>query len=208
MGLNVLGDYTKQNIIKDKTAVEAGYVNNKDDSGGETNHGITAKLAAYYEKWLRNQFQWDGTMRNLSVEMAYWVYDTEFWAKIRGDELHQRHPLIADKVFDVAINCGSTVAITHLQEILTANNNRGKLYPDLKPDGAIGKLTFSALDSYISIRKTEGIQRLLCALLAEQGHYYLDLVKRREKDEEFYYGWTGRVARDMGHYAKLIGIAI
>ena len=34
-----LSDFTKDFIIRRAVAVEAGYVNDPDDSGGETNHG-------------------------------------------------------------------------------------------------------------------------------------------------------------------------
>lgn len=32
-----------------------------------------------------------------------------------------------------------------------------------------------------------------------------DLTRRRVKDEEFYYGWAGRVTRDVGIYSRLLG---
>lgn len=200
-----LAQYDSRTIIRDKTQVEGGYVNRKNDSGGETNHGITAALANDYKDKLKTQFNWDGTMAGLSKEMAYWLYETHFWRRINGDELVKRHPLIADKLFDMAINMGVSQAVIYLQYVLNANNNQGKLWGELVVDGGLGKNTLTVLDKFIRLRKNEGIQRLLCALLCEQGHHYLDLTRRRVKDEEFYYGWAGRVTRDVGIYNRLLG---
>lgn len=200
-----LSQYNCRSIIEDKTNVEGGYVNNKKDSGGETNHGITAALANDYKDKLEKHFNWNGKMINLTKEMAFWLYETHFWNRINGDELLKRHPLIADKIFDMAINMGVTQAVIYLQYILNANNNLAKLYPDLVVDGGLGPNTLKALDAFIRIRKVEGIHRLLCTLLCEQGHHYLDLTRRRVKDEEFYYGWAGRVTRDVGIYSRLLG---
>jgi lysozyme family protein len=204
--MNKLSDFTKTNIIRDKTAVEGGYVKNVNDSGGETNHGITAALANDYRQQLVNLYSWNGKMINLSVTMAYYLYETHFWKRLYCDDLVKRHPLFADKLFDMAINMGATTAATYFQQILNANNNRGALYADLKVDGFIGPATLRALDAYLRNRGKEGINRALCALLAEQGHHYLNLVQMRAKDEEFYYGWAGRVSRDMGIYVNVLGI--
>lgn len=204
--MNKLSDFTKKNIIADKTGVEGGYVKNVNDSGGETNHGITAALANDYKTQLVNLYSWDGTMINLSLTMAYWLYETHFWKRLYCDDLVKRHPLFADKLFDMAINMGATTAGTYFQQVLNANNNQGTLYADLKVDGYLGPTTLKALDAYIAKRGAEGVNRALCALLAEQGHHYLNLVQARVKDEEFYYGWAGRVSRDMLIYMNILGV--
>ncbi len=49
-------------------------------------------------------------------------------------------------------------------------NMRGKLYPDLIPDGAIGPRTITALKGYLSARGKEGEQVLLRALNCSRGH--------------------------------------
>ena len=46
---NKLTDYNAVTIIADKTGVEGGYVNNPNDLGRETNHGITIALATDYK---------------------------------------------------------------------------------------------------------------------------------------------------------------
>lgn len=202
--MNKLEDFTKVNIIKDKTGVEGGYVNHKADRGGETNHGITRALADDYKEKLVALFRWDGTMMNLSEEMAFWLYDTHFWKRMKGDELLAIHPLIADKCFDVCINSGVTQGIKNLQLVLNLNNNSQKLYSDVGVDGLIGRATLQALASYVRLRGSEGIERLIVMLLAEQGGFYSRITQNREANEAFYYGWAGRVARDMKIYSKIL----
>lgn len=202
---NTIADYTRVNIITDKTGVEGGYVKDPSDSGGETNFGCTKALCDEYSTQLKQLFNWDGKMINLTKEMAFWLYTTHFWKRMGGDDLLAVHPLIADKMFDFAINSGVTTAVSALQTILNLNNNNGALYPDLaKIDGGYGALTSAALKAYVKARGKEGIERLLVALLAYQGDNFKDIAIRRSKDEKFYYGWLGRVTRDVKIYSKLL----
>ncbi len=202
-----VSDYTCNSIIDDKTAIEAGYVNNPNDRGGETNFGITIALATFYKSDLVKRFGWNGRMVNLTKQMAYWLYKVEFWDKIKGDELLQRHPLIADKMFDFSINAGKKAAVEILQTYLTISNRQGKLYPDCEVDGAIGKDTLTTLDAYIKARGEEGIARLLFAFICEQGSHYNDITVSRMKNEEFIYGWYGRAQEDMIEYNRVLGLA-
>lgn len=205
--LSKLADYNRVSIITDKTGVEGGYVDDPNDSGGETNHGITVGLANQYKAELTSQFNWDGTMRNLSLDMAMWLYTTHFWNKMRLDDVLAVHPLIADKLFDIGINTGKVAAVKMIQVQLNLLNYHGKFWPDMVVDGGLGTITIKALQAFASRRGNEGISRLLIGLLSDQGAYYRDLTLRREKDEDFYFGWLGRVTRDVGHYAVLLGIA-
>lgn len=203
MPLIKLTDYSRDFIIRDKTAVESGYVNNTNDSGGETNHGITSALAQQYKSQLVAQFGWDGTMRNLSTQMAYWLYKVEFWDKMKLDEVLKRHPLIADRMFDFGINAGKTAAVKFCQRYLNVMNNQGTLYKDIVADGAMGPGTLAALDAYIGKRGLDGVKRYLSGVFGLQTAYYIELAEKRVKDETFSYGWQGRVLNEQERYAKL-----
>lgn len=198
-----LSDFNWKFVIQDKTAVEAGYVNDKTDSGGETNHGITKALAEQYTTALKTQFKWDGTMRNLSTDMAYYLYKTHFWDKMRLDDVLKRSAFLADRLFDFGINAGKAAPITRLQRILNVMNNSGTYYKDIKADGGMGDLTLGALDAYIAKRGKEGIDILIDQMFNMQGAYYVELAERREKDEKFVYGWSGRVRRERRRYEAI-----
>lgn len=198
-----LTDFNRDVIITRYTAIEGGYVNDPKDLGGETNHGITVGLARQYEAELIKRFNWDRTMRNLSKEMANWLYVTEFWNKLYGDRLFKVHPLIADKVFDISINAGKTRGVRFLQEYLNVNNNEQKLYADLVADGWMGDKTFKAIDAYIKARGNEGLKLMLHSLIARQTAYYIDISMGREANERFSYGWITRSYQTAMEYQKL-----
>lgn len=198
-----LADFNKAFIIKRYTAIEAGWVNDPNDLGKETNHGITIALATEYKGELVKRFGWDGTMRNLSKAMAFWLYEVEFWNKMLLDRVLAIHPLIADKMFDVGINAGKSRAVSHLQEFLNVNNNEGKLYVDLIVDGGMGNKTFDALASYIKVRGTQGLKVLLHCLIGRQTAHYWDISVGRVKNERFTFGWFVRSYDSAEEYQRL-----
>ncbi len=98
---------------------EGGYVNNPNDTGGETNFGISKR--AYP----------DLNIAELSVETAQEIYKRDFWDKVKGDKLPEGLDLM---VFDFAVNAGVSRASKVLQKILGA-----------KQDGIIGSKTLNLL---------------------------------------------------------------
>lgn len=198
-----LTDFTCPVIISRYCAIEAGYVNDPLDLGGETNHGITKKLAQQYTTELIKRFGWDKTMKGLSKEMAMFLYKIEFWDKLRCDDLLTVNPLVCDKMFDIAINAGKTRATIFLQEFLNVNNNQQKLWADLTADGGMGNITLGALASYIKNRGQDGLKRLLHALISRQTTYYLDISQGREQNERFTYGWIDRAYTSARTYSEM-----
>lgn len=97
---------------------EGGYVNDPNDSGGETKYGISARSFP------------DLDIKNLTKEQAISIYKKEYWDKIQGDKLPYR---IALQVFDMAVNAGVSVAVKMLQEIAGTYK-----------DGVVGKKTLDA----------------------------------------------------------------
>lgn len=196
-------DFTCEFIIRDKTSIEAGYVDDPDDSGGITNHGITKTLADQYKTTLKTKFGWDGNMRNLTTEMAFFIYKTHFWDKMKLDEVMKRSVFLADRLFDLGINAGKTVAVKNLQRYLNVMNNRQTYWKDIDADGAMGPKSLAALDAYIAKRGATGKDYLIDAMLDMQSTYYIELAERREKDEKFIYGWQARKRRERKRYEAI-----
>lgn len=196
-------DFTCEFIIRDKTDVEGGYVDDPDDNGKCTNHGITQALANQYKTTLKTKFGWDGNMRNLTTEMAFFIYKTHFWDKMKLDDVMKRSVFLADRLFDLGINAGKTVPVKNLQRYLNVMNNRQTYWKDIDADGAMGPKTLAALDAYIAKRGATGKDYLIDAMLDMQSTYYIELAERREKDEKFIYGWQARKRRERKRYEAI-----
>lgn len=194
---------TKWDIIKDKTGVEAGYVNHPDDKGGPTNFGITQTTAREY-KHLWSKYSWDGNMRTLPLNLALEIYDLGWWKAMKLDEVFSLSPDLAERMFDFGINAGRANAGKALQRVLNVLNKKGTLYKDISVDGSIGPGTISALTACIKSSK-ETVLNLELAMFGMQTYHYIDISEKREDNESFTNGWLNRVRRDAKIYwTKLI----
>jgi lysozyme family protein len=110
-----------------KTAVlltlvhEGGYVNNKNDSGGETNMGITAKDMP------------GQNMRDLTVEQATTYYSEHYWKPLYSQIADQN---IAAKLFDMGVLFGVGSAVKVLQTVMK-----------LVVDGNFGPVSLAAVNA-------------------------------------------------------------
>ena len=160
---------------------EGGYVDNPDDSGGKTNHGITERVA-------RNH-GFIGRMRDLTAENARQIAKSAYWDVMKLDSVDAVSHDIAKELFDTGFNTGPEQAAIFLQRSLNALNRGGKDYPDVLVDGDLGGKTLHALRAYLSGRWGHGEEVMLKALNSLQGAFYIELVERRAKDETFLFGW-------------------
>ena len=161
--------------------IEGGYVNNQNDSGGETNWGVTIAVA--------REEGYTGRIQDMTRDQAKSIYLRRYWVKPHFADVGARSQSIASELFDTGINCGTATASMMLQRVLNVMNNQGAFYGDLKVDGAIGPATLTALDRFLAKRGKEGESVFLKSLNCLQGERYIDLAERRQKDESFVYGW-------------------
>ena len=161
--------------------LEGKYSNNPNDTGGETMWGITKALAVHYG--------YSKPMRDMPVSIAKHIYKNEFWDKLRLEDIAKMSPELAVEMFDTAVNMGGAMAVMFLQTCLNSFNRQGKLYSDIKEDGAIGKTTLDTLHKYFASRGAKGANVMLKAMNCLQGARYIELGRRREANEEFTFGW-------------------
>jgi lysozyme family protein len=83
---------------------EGGYVNHPDDPGGETNFGITVKVARING--------YEGLMRDIPMDVVRVIYRKDYWIPCRCEELPDDLRLA---VFDAAVNSGVRRSIQWLQ---------------------------------------------------------------------------------------------
>jgi len=113
---------------------EGGFVDNKADPGGATNHGISLRYArsqgAMFDLDRDGDVDRDDILL-VNPAFAAQVYRDWFWADVRGDQLP---PGVNLAVFDFAVNSGPMRAIRALQAAI-----------GVETDGYIGPKTLAAV---------------------------------------------------------------
>ena len=102
---------------------EGGYVNHPHDPGGETNWGITKRVAM--------EQGYTGRMRDLTRGQAKAIYKLAYWDRAKAD---QYDPAIGFQLFDAAVNHGIGNAIRMLQRAVGSAD-----------DGIVGPATLRAI---------------------------------------------------------------
>ncbi len=135
-------------IIDNTIGKEGRYSNHPSDLGGPTKWGITEKVA--------RANGYTGDMRDLPRREAVRIYRQEYLINPGFDRVMLLSEAIAEELFDTGVNMGVVIAGGFLQRALNAFNQQGKLYPDLKPDGVVGKNTRNALAACLKHRGRDG----------------------------------------------------
>lgn len=169
-------------IIEEVIRLEKGFVDDPQDSGGATNWGITEEVA-------RDE-GWHGPMEDLPRQFAKEIYYRRYVVNPGYASILPICPEVAAELVEFGVNCGPGRASLSLQEGLNDLNDGGKLYPDIREDGEAGKNTRGALKAFLDYRGQPGVIVLLRDINARQHHHYSALVRRRPKDERFFYGWV------------------
>lgn len=151
---------------------EGGYSDDPMDAGGATNFGVTQKV---YDAWRDDHHLVPRTVRQLTPDEVYSIYDSRYWDAIRGDELNLEDANCALQVFDMAVNAGVKRAITLFQRALHQTE-----------DGVLG---FNTMGAYRAADKSS----LRDAYAAERARFYRSLVAQKPSQAKFLPGWLKRV---------------
>lgn len=150
-------------------AAEGGYVNNPKDPGGETNMGITKKVAVSHG--------YTGPMKQLPKDLAASIYFEDYIRKPGYEPFVELSPAIAEELVDTGVNTGPARPSRWLQVALNALNRDGRDYPALVVDGRVGKATINAYQSLQRVRgKTKACQMVIKLLDAQQAMHYVSLT--------------------------------
>jgi lysozyme family protein len=142
---------------------EGGYVNNPNDSGGETNMGITAKDMPGQD------------MKVLTVEQATEYYTQNYWKALYSQINDQN---LANKLFDMGVLFGVGTAVKILQTIFAVNQ--------VVADGVFGPHT-------LDIVNTAGPIGLLGVYKVSLVSHALGVVNANPNDRVFFAGWVKRI---------------
>jgi len=158
--------------------LEGGHSHDASDSGGETRYGITKQTA--------RSCGYLGNMADMPRSVAEGIYRDDYWVKPGFADIEDVYPGLAWFMFQFGVVSGQCRAAESLQRCLNVLNVGGSLYPDLTVDADIGPKTIEALKGYLRSRRS-GV--LLSAVSDLAGSHFIGLAERREKDENFIYGW-------------------
>ena len=103
LGSNSLKNGTIKHIID----LEGGYGNDPGDSGGETNWGVTVRVA--------REYGYHGAMIDMPRSVAFDIYSEIYWDAINLDDVEDHSQIIAKELADTGVNMGTGRALNCLQ---------------------------------------------------------------------------------------------
>ena len=167
---------TQFNSIIDKNLEhEGGYVNNKNDRGGETNWGITKPFMEDFKYALPGGKA--VPIKELTVDDAKKLYKA-LWDRYNLGDVRDKN--VAYAIFDYMINTYHHTAAKRVQETL---NTKGA---GLKVDGHLGEMSLKAIHN-------SDYKWLIDELLKNRYYNYREQVNKRPDQHEFYAGWMNRL---------------
>ena len=155
---------------------EGGYVNDKDDSGGATNFGIT--LATWrkvgYDK------NGDGVINEKDIKLLTEddfnrVFKRNYWDACKADQIKDQS--VANLLVDFAYNSGVARVSKVIQKIV-----------GVTADGISWSKTINAINNY-----PRGQRQLFATLRQRRINYLNGIVIANPTQKKFYNGWMNRV---------------
>ena len=167
---------SKFNSIIDKNLEhEGGYVNDKNDRGGETKYGITKPFMEEYKYALPGGKAIP--IKDLTVEDVKLLYKA-MWDRYNLGYIRDKD--LAYVVYDYMINSYAGTAAKRIQEIL---NTQGAA---LKVDGQLGEKSLNAIHN-------SDPKWLIDVILKNRQYYHQQDVYKNPKQVKYYAGWMNRL---------------
>lgn len=132
-----------------------------EDKGGATKYGISQ--AAYPNV----------DIRNLTEQQARDIYKRDYWDRVRGDDITSQ--LIAENVFDTAVNMGVRTTSRLVQKML-----------EIDPaDGIIGSASLGVINQ-------QNEKEFLVHFTLVKIGYYASICNKNREQSKFLLGWVNR----------------
>jgi lysozyme family protein len=164
-------------LIAGVLAVEGGYVNNKADPGGETNLGVTKRVAVAHG--------YNGPMRTLPREVAEDIYYEQYLVAPGYEPLIAIDAAVTEELFDTTVNMGPPRPSRWFQQSI--NSVCGT---SIVPDGRVGQSTIAAYSAcQVRLGSTRLCLTMLDSLDGKQRAEYERLVRVNPKLRIFLRGW-------------------
>ena len=147
-----------------KTLVHEGgakFTSDPKDRGGDTKFGISQR--AYPEL----------DIKNLTEETAKVIYKKDYWDKVKADNIDTQ--LIAENIFDTAVNMGVRTASRMAQEILSIN----------PADGIIGPQSLKIINS-------ASVDLFISKYTLQKVAHYVKICQKNKSQKKYLLGWMNR----------------
>lgn len=161
---------------------EGEYVNDPQDSGGETYKGVARKYHSKWEGWIdidlakaKPNFPQNLEDNDLLQTRIKHFYEVNYWDKLQCDSIESDE--VAMSIFDFGVNAGVKTSAKLAQLSVGAT-----------PDGIIGSKTLQALNDF---DKVAFIATFTVAKIAR----YVNLCEKNPKNRKFFYGWVRRALK-------------
>ena len=156
---------------------EGGYVLHEvpGDTGGMTYAGIARNKNPQWPGWaLVDKKEMGGSLTPMVREF----YRTEFWDKMRGNEISNQE--VANTIFNFGVNAGLGMAVKLAQLVIGAT-----------PDGGIGAKTIEKLNQI-----TDG-QRFKESYALAKIARYVEICNKNPVQVKFLKGWLNRTLKGL-----------
>lgn len=155
---------------------EGGLVDNPNDPGGITNHGVSLRWLK--SKGLAGDLNHDGDVdaadiKIMTADEAAGFYKTYWWDKYNYGAIVAQ--AVATKIFDTAVNMGPSRPAIFAQRIVGIEPTTGN----------IGPRTLAAINAMPSLQ-------FITAFQNAQAQFYRDLVAANPARSVFLNGWLNR----------------
>ncbi|MEI6752970.1 MAG: glycosyl hydrolase 108 family protein [Paludibacter sp.] len=165
-------------------AHEGGYVNDPDDTGGETYKGVARAMNSKWEGWVRVDVAktQSGFPANLEKDSELQdavssFYQVNYWDAFCADSIENQQ--VADSIFDFAVNAGVRTSASLAQLVV-----------ETQADGVIGPATLDKLNAFDP-------DHFLAAFTVAKIARYISIVKKRPESRKYFYGWILRAVNSL-----------
>jgi lysozyme family protein len=166
---------------------EGGYVNDPADPGGATYAGVSLRFLRAAGEDIDGDGDIDeadiAALRQNTDDIVR-LYHTHFWRGTKADEI--KSALVADKVFDMAVNVGPRQAWKIVQR---AANDLSDGTRGLTEDGIPGPKTLFRVNAMYA-----NDYELLARIRTYHALFYNKLVEDKPQLAKFLHGWLRRAA--------------
>ena len=177
--------------------LEAGYLNDPNDAGGETIDGIARNYNPNLGLWdvvdaAKSKPNFPHCLEDdvFLQRLIYEFYFVEHWQKPRIKDIAERNETIGIKLFTLGVHFGTRRPCKWLQRAINVLNRNATRYPDITADGIIGPTSIKTFEQCLDNNPE---QRILNVMTAVQGAQYLNKMEN-DPTQEKWVGWFDRLS--------------